>query len=313
MKGISLGSKPLSMIIIPLLSVLYLLFAKYTSGLRSDHLALVVLVNSCFFISQYTRRLIAGMGIIIVYWIIFDSMKVWPNWAFNDVDIVPLYNLEKSIFGIQSGNNILTPNEYFLKNTNVFVDLLSGLFYLMWMPLPLFLAFYLYFKNKNLFLRFCMAFFTVNCLGFIVYYAYPAAPPWYIELHGPVLDVNTKSYAAGLLRFDNYFGIKLFEDLYAKGSNVFAAMPSMHSAFPLIGLIYSYKLRNRTLVVIFSIVMAGIWFGAVYLTHHYILDVIAGVICGFLGIILLENYLLKTKFFGNFMRSYENYISGYNI
>lgn len=296
-------------VIVPLLSVLYLLLAKSTTGIRPDHVALVAIVNSCYYLSSSTRRLIIGLGIIIVYWIIYDSMKAWPNWAFNDVDILPLYNLEKSLFGIHDGNNIVTPNEFFLSHSAVFADILCGTFYLCWMPLPLFFAFYLYFKNKNLFLRFCMAFFIVNCIGFIIYYVHPAAPPWYYEEHGSVLDVTTKSYAAGLLRFDSYFGIHLFEGLYSKGSNVFAALPSLHASYPLIGLIYASKQHVKWLKILFAIVMAGIWFSAIYLSHHYILDVLAGIGCGLLGVFIFEKVMLKNKWFSGFMRRYESVIS----
>lgn len=306
-------SSPASFLIIPLLSVLYLFFSKTTTGLRTDHLVLVAIVNVCYYLSASTRRLIIGLGIIIVYWIIYDSMKAWPNWSFNTVDILPLYNLEKSIFGIHIGNNIITPNEFFLLHSNLLVDIICSLFYLCWMPLPLFFIFYLYFKNKNLFLRFCMAFFIVNCIGFIIYYVHPAAPPWYIAEHGTVLHVTTKSYAAGLLRFDNYFGIHLFEGLYSKGSNVFAAMPSLHASYPLIGLIYAIKLPAKWLRILFATVMIGIWFSAIYLSHHYILDVLAGIGCGLLGVFIFEKVLFKNKWFRKFMKKYEEIITENNF
>ncbi len=290
---------------VPLLSLLFLLALAATTGIRFDHYLLVAIINSCYFISPQSRRLITGLAIIIVYWIIYDSMKAWPNYDFNEVDILPLYNLEKSFFGIHQGNNILTPNEYLSGYTNSFLDIISGIFYLGWIPLPLFFAFYLYFKHKNLFLRFCMAFFIVNLIGFIIYYLHPAAPPWYIQKYGSVLNVHTKSYAAGLLRFDQYFNIKLFEGLYSKGSNVFAAMPSLHSSYPLIGLIYAWKQPAKSLKIIFALFMVGIWFSAIYLNHHYILDVLAGIGSGLLGILLLEKVLLKTKWFSKFIRNYE--------
>ncbi len=296
-------------ITVPLLSLLYLYFSKITFGLRTDHFVLVVIVNFCYFLSISTRRLIIGLGIIIVYWIIYDSMKAWPNWAFNNVDILPLYNLEKYLFGIRNGISHSTPNEFFLNHNFVFADIICGAFYLCWMPLPLFFAFYLYFTNKNLFLRFSMAFFIVNCIGFVIYYLHPAAPPWYYEKYGSVLDVTTKSNAAGLLRFDNYFGIHLFEDLYSKGSNVFAAMPSLHSSYPLIGLIYAYKQPAKWLKILFATVMVGIWFSAIYLSHHYILDVIAGIACGLLGVYFFEKVMLRNKWFGKFMKKYEDVIS----
>ena len=299
----------LSIITLPILSIFFLLFTKFTTGIRSDHFALVALVNIGYFISPQTRRLFTGLAIIIVYWIIYDSMKAWPNYTFNNVDIVPLYNLEKSIFGIHTGSIILTPNEYLQQHTNAFLDTFCGIFYLAWIPLPLLFAFYLYYKNKNLFLRFCMAFFLVNCIGFVIYYLHPAAPPWYYQEFGNTLDVKTKSNAAGLLRFDHLYGISLFEGLYSKGSNVFAAMPSLHSSYPLIGFIYSLKLNAKFIRIIFATFMAGIWFSAIYLNHHYILDVLAGITCGLAGVFFQERFLLRNKWFKGFMKAYENKIS----
>lgn len=294
----------------PILSIALLAFASLTTGIRSDHIFLITIVNLSYYLTSATRRLITALGIIIVYWIIYDSMKAWPNWAFNEVDSLPLYNLEKSLFGIQHAGALLSPNEFLIAYHNKWLDLLCGMFYLGWVPLPLMFALYLYYTNKNLFLRFCMAFFIVNILGFIIYYLHPAAPPWYIAEHGPVVDVQTKSYAAGLLRVDQILDIKLFEGIYSKGSNVFAAMPSLHSSYPLIGLYYSFRQPRKLIRIIFATFMIGIWFSAVYLNHHYVLDVLAGIGCGVLGIYLFERLLMRQPTFNRFMINYENEITG---
>jgi membrane-associated phospholipid phosphatase len=236
-------------------------------------------------------------------------MKAWPNWQFNEVDIVPLYELEKKLFGININEIRITPNEYLIGHYTNFTDVVCGIFYLSWIPLPLLFAFYLYSKNKNLFLRFCLAFFIVNILGFIIYYVHPAAPPWYYESHGRILDVNTKGNAAGLLRIDHFFGVTLFEGIYSKGSNVFAAMPSLHASYPLVGLVYAILIKNKGMSIIFFIFMIGIWFSAIYLNHHYILDILAGICCGAIGIIILEKVLLKNKSFNKFLFGYERIIS----
>src|SRR5882757_4617233 len=102
------------------------------------------------------------------------------------------------------------------------------------MPIPLLFAFYLFRKNKIQFLHFSLAFLFVNLIGFVVYYACPAAPPWYVQQYGFDVNFNTPGNTAGLARFDAYFGINLFHNLYAKSSNVFAAMPSLHSAYPVV-------------------------------------------------------------------------------
>jgi membrane-associated phospholipid phosphatase len=49
--------------------------------------------------------------------------------------------------------------------------------------------------------------------------------------------------------------------------------------------------------------MAGIWFAAIYSSHHYVLDVIAGICCGLAGISLF-NYLYKNiGWFNSFVRA----------
>jgi membrane-associated phospholipid phosphatase len=42
--------------------------------------------------------------------------------------------------------------------------------------------------------------------------------------------------------------------------------------------------------------MVGIWFAAVYNSHHYVLDVLAGITCGITGIILFLLIADKTNF-----------------
>lgn len=296
-------------LIIPVLSLIYLLLAYVTTGIRNDHFLLVAIVNGSFFISKLTRRFITGFSIFVIYWILFDSMKLWPNWSFTEVDILPLYNLEKSWFGIMHEGVLLTPNEFFILHKTTFLDILSASFYLCWVPLPLIFAFYLYNKRKDLFIRFSLAFFFVNILGFIIYYVHPAAPPWYYAEFGNTLNTATKSNAAGLLRFDEYFGINLFADLYSKGSNVFAAMPSLHSAYPLIGFIYAARLSKKYFMYVFGIVSIGIWFSAIYLYHHYTLDIVVGISCAVIGVYILENYILSSTRSRNWLQNFEKAIT----
>lgn len=298
-----------SKLTIPLLSVLFLFIAFFTTGIRNDHVLLVGIVNASYFISNMTRRFIIGFSIFVIYWIIFDSMKLWPNWSFSEVDILPIYNLEKSLFGIQHGTVILTPNEYLSLHQNTFLDLISSAFYLCWIPLPLIFAFYLFNYRKDLFLRFSLAFFFVNMIGFIIYYTHPAAPPWYYEEFGNILKTSTKSNAAGLIRFDKFFNVTFFEELYSKGSNVFAAMPSLHSAYPLIGFIYASYLQKKYFMFIFGIVSAGIWVSAIYLNHHYILDILVGIACALLGIVILEKIIFPAPKIKNWLMNFEKAIT----
>lgn len=276
------------------LSVGYLLLSRYLIGFRSEQIVLLVLTNGFYFFSDATRRFITAFSIFIVYWILFDYMKAFPNYNYNTVHIRSLYDLEKSVFGISSGLSVLTPNEFWIKHQNPFLDVMSGLFYLTWIPLPLSLAGYLFFKNRPMFFTFAFTFLLVNLIGFVIYYLYPAAPPWYSQLYGFEFIANTPGNTAGLSRFDSFFDVGIFKSIYSKSSNVFAAMPSLHSSYPLIALYYAVKSKiSLPLTIIIGITMPGIWFAAVYTSHHYVLDVLAGISCAIVGIILVNMFVAK--------------------
>jgi hypothetical protein len=266
-------------------SVLYLVLSAWLIGYKTDQLVLVLLFNFLFYLSGTTRRFILGFSVFIIFWILFDSMKAFPNYRFNTVHIQSIYQAEKNIFGIRDkAGVVLTPNEFWVIHQHVAADVLAGLFYLCWMPLPLAFAGYLFYKDKEAFFRFALTFLLVNLLGFVIYYAYPAAPPWYVQQYGFVFNPHTPGNTAGLGRFDRYFHVSVFAALYSKSSNVFAAMPSLHAAYPLTVLYYGIKYRLGWINVLFATITAGIWFAAVYSSHHYVLDVIAGITCGVCGI-----------------------------
>lgn len=282
------------------ISILYLVLAASLLGFKTDQLILAGLFNFFFFLSNPTRRFILGFTVFIVFWVLFDSMKLFPNYRYNTVHIADLYHLEKSLFSIDG----LTPNEFAYLHRNTLFDVLAGCFYLCWIPVPLAFAGYLFYKDKDAFFQFALSFLLVNLIGFVVYYACPAAPPWYVQYHGFDFNAHTPGNTAGLGRWDDYFHAHVFAGLYAKSSNVFAAMPSLHAAYPLTVLFYGIKFHLRWINALFALIMAGIWFAAVYSGHHYVLDVLAGIACGFIGISLFQYLYRKGGGFTRFVKRY---------
>jgi len=274
----------------------YLLVSYLLIGFKTEQVWLALLFAGMYFASRTTRKLITGYSIFIIFWIIFDYMKAFPNYHYNNVHIEGLYNTEKKLFGITNNGTVLTPNEYWLANHNTFLDVLTGIFYLCWIPVPLAFAGYLFFKNRVAFLHFSLTFLLVNLIGFVIYYLYPAAPPWYVQQHGFAFIPNTPGNTGGLQRFDDHFNISVFRSLYSKSSNVFAAMPSLHASYPVIVLFYGIKNKLGMANLLFGVVMAGIWFSAVYNSHHYVLDVLAGITCGLTGIFLFQWMIRRSAY-----------------
>src|SRR5262245_54678246 len=107
---------PRTVVVTTLISALYLLLSVWLVGFKPDQLVLIAIFNGLYYLSGITRKLVTGFSIFIVYWIIYDYMKAFPNYAFNNVHIGELYNAEKSLFGISTTTGVVTPNEFFLQH-----------------------------------------------------------------------------------------------------------------------------------------------------------------------------------------------------
>ncbi|MCK9450192.1 MAG: phosphatase PAP2 family protein [Bacteroidales bacterium] len=285
------------------LVLVYMAWALVMGAIRSDQLFLTGFYLLLFYGNEKTRKFITGFSIFIVYWIIYDSMRILPNYEVSPVRIQEPYLLEKSLFGISINDLIYTPNEYFDLIQSRFLDIVSALFYLNWVPVPLAFGVYLYYKNKRLFTQFSLVFLFTNLLGFVIYYIYPAAPPWYVNLYGFELHLGVQGNSAGLARFDELTGIPIFASLYNKNANVLAAIPSLHAAYPVIVLYYGIRNKLGWFNLLFVLFMLGIWFSAVYSGHHYIIDVVLGAVVAVVTIVLF-NLLMRFKWVGRMLERF---------
>ncbi len=225
---------------------LWLLVTVLFVGFRVEHVFLAILIFALFFVCGTTRRLIIALLPFIIFGISYDWMNIVPNYEVNPVDVEGLYNTEKNLFGIAVAEGcILTPNEFFALHNSPMMDFFAGVFYGGWVHLPIIYGLWLYYSGKRKgYLHFAIVFLLVNLLGFAIYYIHPAAPPWYVASHGFEALPGTHGETAGLGRFDAMTGLGIFDALYARNSNVFAAVPSLHSAYTLVALIYAFRTRS---------------------------------------------------------------------
>lgn len=290
-----------------LFTVLYIGWISISMGLRADHVGAISLLLVSFFANKTTRNITLGFGFFIIFAILYDSLRVWPNYEFNPVHIIEPFNLEKKLFGLNLNGTEVIPGEYLFTYKTDFQSILSGIFYLTWVPIPLLFAFYLYFKNKKLLIDFSFTFLLTNLAGFVIYYLYPAAPPWYKLYHGTELNFSILGSAAGLLEFDKLIGSPVFENMYTRNSNVFAAIPSLHAAYPIVLFYFGLKNKVNWMSLVFFIDIIGIWYGAIYSLHHYIIDLLLGSLCAIIAIFVYEN-IFNRKGKKTFLDTYTDLI-----
>lgn len=257
-----------------------------------------------------TRKFALALTPWLVFACSYDGMRFLPNYEVNPIDTRGIYEAEKSLFGIGTAAGTLIPGEWFNLHNCAFADFMAGFFYLCWVPVPLGFAVYLYLKGKrDMYLRFSLAFLFVNLVGFVGYYIHPAAPPWYVIEHGFTPVLNTPGSVAGLGRFDALVGAPVFHSIYCNNSNVFAAVPSLHAAYMLVATIYAIISRqNKLCIGIFAFICMGIWWTAVYSTHHYIIDVLLGILTTIVALLILERLLLRAEWAKRFMARYAKNI-----
>lgn len=292
------------------IAIIFIAITTVFVGLRPEHLLIVSIFLILFFAGKSARKLAVGLLPFFIFGISYDWMRVYPNYEVNPIDVRNLYDLEKFLFGIEENGTLLIPCEYFALHHSVIADILAGFFYLCWVPVPIAFGLWLYLKkDRRLYLRFSIVFLLVNLIGFAGYYIHPAAPPWYAINYGFEAILNTPGNTAALGRFDELVGLPIFDSLYSRNSNVFAAIPSLHAAYMVVAFYYALvKKCHPAIITIFAVLMCGIWFTAVYSSHHYIIDVLLGITCALLGILFFEKGLMKIPGFIKFFNRYQHYI-----
>lgn len=196
-----------------------------------------------------------------------------------------LFALDAAVFPAPGGGNWPA---YFAGHHHPALDLFAGTAYLVYLVQFIGVFLFLHFRDRREATKMAWAFLAVNVVGIAGYLLFPAAPPWYVLDHGVgPADLSAAPSAAGAARFDALVGVRYFDAFYGKNPNVFGAMPSLHVAYPTVAAGFLAR-RGRGPALFGIAFVAWVAFAAVYLVHHYVLDVVVGALTGLLALALVE-------------------------
>jgi membrane-associated phospholipid phosphatase len=240
-----------------------------------------VLLGSLGFLDLYNekaRLFLKTFFPFILTGVIFDSMRFfYVPLVDGRVHTAEPYLIERAWFAV--GGRTL--NEIFLERHWAVLDLACGFGYLFYVAEYIFLAMFLFSRGRSDHAwTFGVCFLVVNVMGWITYFAYPAAPPWYVLEHGfGPARADTGMNAAAALRFDALVGVKVFGQIYGRGFTTFGALPSLHAAYPFMAAILAFRMHElRWVRVPAFLFFLLICLSAVYLQHHYVIDVLLGAL-----------------------------------
>lgn len=273
----------------------YIFIISFLGGVKSDHYFLAGIALFLGTWNHKTNSLLKLLFPFLLTAIAYDSMRFYVNDLRLDVHVKDLYLLEKNLFGLTYNGSLLTPNEFMNHFTNSFLDVITGVAYITFTIEYILLALILFLANeKNIAQKMAWAYLLVNIMGFITYHLYPAAPPWYIVKYGAdQLLLNVPPDPAGAIRFDQFFNVDLFKNMYSMSANIFGAMPSLHVSYPFLGFLFMIKIKKwRFFQGFFAALMC---FSAVYLYHHYILDILLGLTYAGITFFIISKYPVAMK------------------
>lgn len=261
----------------------FLLLMHFTVGNRWEQfLACGIFLTACFW-SNASRRFAMLVLPLLLYGIAYEFTHFTsPYVRYLTIHVTEPYNFDLQYFGIPTPDGRIIPSEFFATHNWPIVDFFTGLSYILYLWLQIAFGVYLAATARSpeeitFARRFGWTLLCLNLAAFATYYIYPAAPPWYVADHGfgPV-NFDVRASAAGAARWDELTGLNYFASFYGRSADVFGAIPSLHVAGPLLVALYAQQLRKLWLTVFaygFTILVA---FAAVYLQHHYVLDVLLG-------------------------------------
>jgi hypothetical protein len=191
--------------------------------------------------------------------------------------VLPQLRADEVLFGWLTGGQVPTvwlQDRLFTSGDVRWWDVVIVPVYMSHFLVPMVLAVALWLGAYHLFRRYVWTLVTLTLLTLATYALFPAAPPWMAGLNGylpEVARVTSETLQAT--------GIGTIRSAVQRGeayANAVAAIPSLHSAVPMMVLMFSWSLvglRWRIALVLYILAMT---FTLTYGGEHYVVDAFIG-------------------------------------
>lgn len=232
----------------------------------------------CFFIyamhNKWSRRFVKDWVPFIAFFLSYQAMYSLVGRIAGFVHVQEPISADLQIFG-----TIPTLLLQQLYRTPI-LDYLGAAFYSLHFIAPTIFAFLLWKLRPQHYWKYTLALAICTYTSLITFLVYPVAPPWYA--------LNATRV---LFQVDNNLGIPIYRTIFDYiQPNPFAAFPSLHSTYPWLISLYAFKIWQKKAmpVLIFPVF---VWFSAVYLGEHYVVDVIGGIVYATCAFLLVEKLI----------------------
>lgn len=279
--------------LLPIGPAIYAAIMYAVGDLRAEHIVIAIAALVFGYASRWTKAVLvaAAPGILVVLG--YDLMRyVRPLFVVpSRVLGCAVRDFDLSLFG--AGPN-MTLSDYFAVHHITALDLYFAIPYCVFFVITIVYSIYLFQYDRPRLDRYLWSLALLHGMAFVVWLALPVAPPWYIREHGCTIVAGVLPSAAGLLRVDQYLGIHYFQDFYSRAPDVFGAVPSLHCAFPAIGLFTAWRAATWFTWPLHVLYVLSMFGASIYLGHHWIVDGIAGWLMALIAVTVVS-YVLRER------------------
>lgn len=218
---------------------------------------------------EFLKRFVPIISLLVVY----EFFRGLADWLNGTVNYTPMITFDRWLTG--GALPTVWLQEILWNGSVVWYDFYFYFLYMLHFIAPLGFALILWKTRSIYYWKFVLGLITLSFAAFITYLLYPAAPPWMAK--------ELSIIPEDLVRISSHvwyaFGVESFSEFYGKlPANPVAAVPSLHSAYPLLISLFAVKAYGSRKTAWLFIYPISIWIGVVYLGEHYVVDVILGAL-----------------------------------
>jgi len=269
----------------------YLALGLATGTARPYHWFLLLIIPTAFTAAERCRQFFLDWTPLIAFWLIYDRLRLLQPVLLHRVAVAWPYQLERSLFGGLFGGEVpahaarawLAAHSTTLLGASL--SWAAQMVYLSHIVLVPLVFLWLWVRgradatSRARFHRMMRAFAYLNFAAIAIYLLLPVAPPWWVSLYGTT-QPSTELLSA--MRMSEAMDGRLVTALIRNAAQWFAAIPSLHGAYPVLLTLLAVRERDRRLLFGLIAYAGAMWCATVVLNQHYVIDLIAGgwLACG---------------------------------
>ena len=232
---------------------------------------MIPLLYTIALLIPFTSQFFLPATPIFLYLLSFFSSKYIAKEYRPTPSVVLLPTLESVLYGANV-SDILT------RFTHPILDILA------WVPYgvghyvnPFIVAAFLWlFRPKESLHYWSRAFGYMNLTGVLIQIVFPCAAPWYELIYGLTpADYSIRGSPGGLARIDRLFHSNGYTAAFSNSPLVFGAFPSLHAGSATMAALFMSHFFPHSTKYVF-VYAAVLYWATMYLTHHYLVDVVGG-------------------------------------